>query len=60
MNFKKVKFNFAHGKSVETKEGKNISLDEAIRILKDENVISFSAVRMTSKEYFKGKMKKNS
>jgi hypothetical protein len=52
-NFKKIKFQLTQGSVVSTMEGEDVSLDEAIRILKDPNIISVTVTRMTPKEYLK-------
>lgn len=51
--FKKVKFNRAEGNVVTTYEAKDVSMDDVIKILKDENVLSFTATKMTPSEYLK-------
>jgi hypothetical protein len=56
--FKKVKFDLARDNVISTMNGENVSLSEAIRILKDPNVINFSANKMTRKEYFESISKK--
>ena len=53
--FKTIKFNLVEGSVVSTMEGKNVTLEEVIRLLKDENVISITATKMTPREYLKSK-----
>jgi len=51
---KKIKFDVAEGSNlIATREGENVSLEEAIEILKHPHVIKFTATRMTTKEFFK-------
>jgi hypothetical protein len=39
---------------IEGREAKDVSLEDAIMILKDPRVIEYKATRMTMKEAFKG------
>jgi len=55
--FKKIKFEVADGNVVSTYEGKDKSLEDVIKILKDPCVISISATKMTRSEYFKNNNK---
>jgi len=56
--FKKIKFQIAESSTlITTMEGKDVTLEEAIRLLKNPNIINFTATKMTPKEFF---MKNNS
>jgi hypothetical protein len=52
--FKRVKFEQAEGNCTCTYDGKDVSEEEAIRLLKNPNVISLTVTRMTRGEYLKG------
>lgn len=53
--FKKIKFDIADGNRVITYEARNVTLDEALKIFKDLNVISFTATRMSISQYLKSR-----
>jgi len=52
--FKKVHFEQAEGNCTCTYDGKDVSEEEAIRLLKNPNVIALTVTRMTRGEYLKG------
>jgi len=52
--FKKINFEIAEENCTCTYSGKDVSEEEAIRLLKNPNVISLTVTRMTRGEYLKG------
>lgn len=51
--FKKIKFKVAEGRCVMGYECKNVTAQEAKRLLDDPNVIQITLIRMTDSEYLK-------
>ena len=49
----KIKFKVGQGRAVFEYKKDNASLQEAVDILKDENVISISVVKQTSAQFLK-------
>ena len=51
----KVKFKVGQGNAVFEYQGEHKTLEQAIELLKDDNVISISVVKQTPAQYFKEK-----